>query len=175
MASNPRTGLFIGTTPLFDVGDLQDAEQTKELIIRLTQKINEMIIALNLKDTGYYVLNEFLNSQVFFPNPLLTDTTPQSPYFRQVYRLVVNFGALPNAGLKSVPHGLVPTALWSFTRIYGAATDPIGLNYIPLPYASPVLANNIELNVDAVNVNIITGSDRTNFTTTYVILEYIKS
>jgi hypothetical protein len=43
-----------------------------------------------------------------------------------------------------------------------------------LPYASPTDADNIELSVDVTNVSITTGSDRTGFTTTYIVLEYIK-
>ena len=89
--------------------------------------------------------------------------------------MVINFGALPNAGTKSVPHNIPINGSYTFTRIYGAASDTTGLNYIPLPYASPTAANNIELNLDATNVNIITGSNRSNFNITYVIVEYITS
>lgn len=173
--ANPKTGLFLGTTPLFDVGDLNNTAQARELIIRLTQKINDVINTLNLADKGYYFQQEFVNGQVFFPNPALTATSQQTPLPRQVFRKVINFGALPNAGTKSVAHGLVPTALWTFTRIYATASDTTGLTYIPIPYASPVLVNNIELNVDAVNVNITTGSNRTNYNFCFVILEWLKN
>lgn len=175
MASDARTGLFLQKTPLFDVGDLNNEAQGKQLIVNLSRDFNDAISAINLKDTGYYVLETFCCGQVFFANPNLTATTPQTRLNRQVFRKVINFGPLPNAGMTSVPHGLVPTALWSFTRIYATASDPIGLNYIPIPYASPVLANNIEINVDAVNVNIITGSNRTAFTICYVILEWLEN
>ncbi len=175
MASNVKTGLFLSTTPIFDVGDLNNAQQSKELIIRLTQKINDIILSLNLCDKGYYTLTEFVNGQVFFPDPNLGATTPLQPLFRQVFRLVVDTGQLPNAGALVVPHNLKPTDRWSFTRIYGAASDTTGFNYIPLPYASLVLADNISLDVDATNVTITTGSDRTNFNMSYVVLEYIKN
>jgi hypothetical protein len=49
------------------------------------------------------------------------------------------------------------------------------MQYIPLPYASPTLVNNIQLSVDATNVTITTGIDYSAYTVTYVILEYIKS
>jgi len=136
--------------------------------------VNQLSLALNTKDSGYYALTEFINGQVWFPDPALTSSTLQKPTLRQVFRRVVNFGALPNTGTKSVAHGLTITAGFSFTRIYGCATDP-STTFIPLPYASPVLADNIELWVDAANVNIKTGKDRTGFTTTYAIIEYIKS
>lgn len=87
--------------------------------------------------------------------------------------MVVDFGALPNTGTKSVPHNITVTGSTIWTRYYATATYP-GSSGIPIPYASPTLANNIEINVDATNVNITTGSDRTAYTTTYVILEYLQ-
>ncbi len=136
--------------------------------------INQMSLALNTKDSGYYALTEFINGQVWFPDPALTSSTSLAPTLRQVYRKVINTGTLANSGTTTTAHGLTITAGFSFTRIYGAATDP-STTFIPLPYASPVLADNIELWVDAVNVNIKTGKDRTGFTTSYVIVEYIKN
>ncbi len=173
--SSVGPGLFIPTTPTFDVGDLKDMESLKELVIRLSQSINNISISLNLKDSGYYVLEEFVNGQVYFPNPLLTDTTPQQPIVRQVFRKIIDFGPLPNAGTKVVPHGIAPDATFTFTRIYATASDPIGLQYRPIPFASTVaIALNIELSVDALNVIITTGTDRTVFTRVFVVLEYIK-
>jgi hypothetical protein len=36
------------------------------------------------------------------------------------------------------------------------------------------LNENIKLDVDAVNVNITTGINRTNYNVCYIVLEYIK-
>lgn len=178
--ANPNSyGAFVPTTNVWDVAELYQVDvkspEFKELLVRLYQNINNIAISLNLRDAGYYNTSEFVNGQLFFPNPLLDSTTTSAPTFRQVIRKVINFGFLPNTALKSVAHGIPINNDYTFTRIYGAASDTVGHTYIPLPYASPVLANNIELYVDAVNVNIVTGSDRTNFDVCYVILEYIRS
>lgn len=178
--ANP--GLFVPTTNIWDVTDLENIDinspEFKDLLVSLYQNLNSMALALNLKDTGYYTIEEFLNSQVFFPNPTLTSTGSQTPVYRQVFRTVVNFGALPNNSTKSVAHNIqivAPAAnQYSFTRIYATATDPVNHLYIPIPYASTTAADIIELNVDATNVNITTHSDKTNYTLTYVVLEYIK-
>lgn len=138
----------------------------------IPETLNLMSLVLNTKDTGYYPLTEFINGQLWFPDPALSSSTATAPTYRQVYRKVINTGALPNTGTSSVAHGITITATTSFTRIYGAATDP-STTFIPLPYASPVDAENIALYVDAVNVNITTGNDRTGFTTSYVVLEWI--
>ena len=175
-------GLFIPTTINYDVSQIQDmdvkSKEFKELIVRLVQAYNVTAMAVNLKDTGYYTLEEFLNSQVFFPNPTLTSKTAQTPVFRQVFRKVVDFGTLPNNATKTVAHGINIIApantMYSFTKIYATATDPVGFNYIPIPYASSVAADIIELKVNATNVSITTVSNKTAFTKTYVVLEYIK-
>lgn len=182
MASFPPQlgpGAFVPLTDIFDAQRIYDLEvgsdEFKEFLVRLRQSMNDIAMILNIKDTGYYVDQEFVNGQAFFPDPTLSSTTSQTPVLRQVFRTVVNFGTLPNTGTTTVAHGIdiVAAVAFTFTRIYGAATDP-NTEFIPLPYASPTDADNIELSVDATNVIITTGSDRTAFTTTYVILEYIK-
>jgi hypothetical protein len=140
----------------------------------LRQSINNIAILLNGKDSGDYPLSEILSCQAWFPNPALNANTPQQPIQRQAFRKVINFGALPNTATKSIPHGITINANTTFTHIYGCATDPSTL-FIPLPYASPIAAENIAVFVDPVNVNVTTGSDRTAFTTTYIIVEYLQN
>jgi hypothetical protein len=177
MANQISSGLFVPTTNVWDVQQLYDVDVTspqfKELLVRLYQNINNISTALNLKDTGYYLDQEFVNGQLFFPNPAYNSSTPLDPGFRQVWRLVINFGQLPNTAAKSVAHGLTINAGVTFTRIYATASDTTGFNYIPIPYSSAAGASNIELNVDATNVIITTASDRTNYNICYVVLEYL--
>ncbi len=179
-----NTGSFVATTNIWDVQRIQEvdvkSEEFKELLVRLYQNINNICLALNIKDVGYYSTTEFLNGQLFFPVQTVTDLTEKSQTYRQVFRTVVDFGALPNAGSKSVAHNIAinpaePTT-YSFTRIYAAASNGIAQNsFIPIPFASPVLNENIKLEVTDTVVTITTGIDRTSYTTCYVILEYIKS
>ena len=174
------TGLLVPTNYTWAIEQIDNAEIDeklkelfRQLLVRLYQDVNIIQVNLNAKDTGQYLLTPFLCGQQFFPNPLLNSSTSTNADGRTVFREVVNFGGLPNAGAKAVPHNIYLNKGFTFTRIYGAASDTTGLNYIPLPYASPTLVNNIELNVDGTNINIITGSNRTNFGTCYVVLEYI--
>lgn len=179
MAVRNNVGSFIPTTNVWDPLQLNQIQgitpEFRELLIRLYQNLNLMAIAVNTKDTGYYPLSEFINGQLFFPNPLLNSGTSTFPAYRQVFRIVINFGALPNATTKSVAHGLTVDTATTFTRIYATASDTTGLTYIPIPYASASGIDDIEINVDVTNVNITTASDRTNYNVTYVILEYIKT
>lgn len=173
--ANIQLGAFVPSTQLWQIGeeDLK-GDALKELIVRLYQQINLIAVVLNVKDTGLYPLEEFINGQQFFPNPAYDSTTGTNPAQRQVYRKVINFGALPNTGTTNVAHGLTITTGYTFTRIYGCTSDTAGSSYLPLPFASPTLVENIKLSVDATNVSITTGSDRTAYTVTYVILEYLK-
>lgn len=176
---NPTQGQFTPTTYIWDVSDIQRSNlspEQKELFIRLYQNLNRMQLALNDKDFGLYHTLETINGQMFFPNPAYNSSTPQYPTFRQDYRKVINFGALPNAGTTSVAHNITITPNTTFTRIYATASDTTGNNFIPIPYASTTdSAHNVELNLDGTNVNIITGTNRSNFNICYVVVEYLQT
>jgi hypothetical protein len=176
---NKDQGAFIPTTQLWDVTEIYEEnvgnEPLKELLVRMYQNLNRMALSLNVKESGYYDTQEFVTGQQYFPLPGLNSSGTRVPDYRQTFRKVVNFGGLPNAGTTNVAHGINCDANTIFTRIYGVATDPTGgFSYLPLPYASTTLINNIELSVDGTNVTVITGIDRTAYTICYVICEYIK-
>ena len=152
-------GMFIPTTwPI--------PEDQEELGIRLYQYLNNISMAINLKDTGFYVLTEFANGQNFFPNPTLAPGDANYLVYRPGNRIAINFGALPNTATKSVAHGISITTSTSFTRIYATASNPVGLLYFPIP--------SIWISVDATNVNITTTANMTAYTICYVILEYLQ-
>lgn len=171
--TNP--GLFVPTTPMFDVGQLEDPKLLKQLVVQLIQSINNISLALNQKDSALYYQEEFVNGQTYFPNPALSSTTPQTPSPRQVFRTVVNMGQLPNAGAIAVPHNIPNIdSNFSFTRIYATASNPVGLVYIPIP-STNIAGSITAIAVDAVNVNIGTNWNATAFTICYAVLEYIKN
>lgn len=175
-------GLYVPTTNVWDsvqiiTTDINDP-MFKDLIVRLYQNINQIALALNVKDTGYYDTLELINGQAFFPNPAYSSNTQVAPIYRSVFRKVINFGALPNAATKSVAHGIEPVGLnngFTFTRIYGTASNTAAQTYIPLPYSSSTLNENIKLNVDGTNVNVTTAIDYSAYTVTYIILEYLRT
>ncbi len=146
-------------------------EETSEKDVKLRQYLNEIATATNTKDSGIYDAVETITGQSFLPT--FSTQTAASATYRTVFRKVIDFGALPNTATKSVAHGITLGTTLSATKIYGAATN-VGTSLIPLPYASPTLADNIELNLDATNVNVTTGSNRTTYTRTFIVVEYIK-
>lgn len=183
-----RAGSFVQTTQVWDQAQLEQVNvnsvEFKRLLVRLYQNVNQIALVLNTKETGAYYEQEFVTGSLFFPNPAntLSSLMPIAPVERQVSRAVVNFGALPNTGLKSMPHQLSVGPQWTFVKIYGCATNPTLIPtpspnqaFIPIPYvdATGVIANNIELYVDQTNVNIQTAADYSAWTVTYVVIEWI--
>lgn len=178
MSSNQQNnmGLFVPTTNIYEIEQIQqqglDKELLRNIFVHLYQDMCNVAVALNLKDSAYYPLEEFMNGQVYFPNGNVVNPNYSG---RQVFRTVINFGALPNTTTIAVAHNISVFNSFSFTRIYGCSTNPITQEFIPLPYASAsAVANNIELKVDSTNVYITTGANQSAYTITYVILEYLK-
>lgn len=175
--SDNLQGNFLPTTQVWDVSQIESTDVTspefKELIVRLYQNLNNHAMAVNAKDTGSYDTQEFVNGQTFFASSG-SDSSTSSNEGRQVFRKVINFGSLPNNTTKTVAHDVSISDDVSFTRIYGTTNDKIAHSYLALPYATSTAADIIELYVDGTNVAIKTGKDRTSYTVTYVILEYLK-
>lgn len=122
---------------------------------------------INRKDNGQYESIEIQNNQTF------PGADPQNK--RMIFRKIVDCGALPNTATKTVAHGIANFSEIRVTRLYGAATNP-GVAAIPLPYlASSGFANSLEMYIDAINVILIAGIDRTAYTSTFVIIEYYRT
>jgi hypothetical protein len=177
MAQTQNFGIFVPTTNIWDVTNLSNVDPAlKELLVRMYQNINNISIALNLKDSGVYNTQPFVTGKTLFPNPALTSASSTVPAMRPIMRAFIPYlQPLPNATFVNIPHNLVINSSWSFIDIYGVGNDPVGKNYIPLPYASPTPANNIEVAVNATDIVVTTGSNRSNFTVNYFVLEYVTS
>ena len=137
---------------------------------QITEYYNDIAVKVNTKDRGYYPEDyEIINCQRFF-----TAGNPQA--YREVFRKVINFGTLPNAGAGNVAHGIANYANCTFTRIFATATDP-GLNAIHIPHinvAAP--ADSVQLDVGPVNVTITTTTaNYVGYTECYVVLEYVRT
>lgn len=177
MANQLDIGAFLPTTAVFDTRSLGkmnvNSVEFKEFLVLQYQNFNNIANVVNVKDTGYYLTTEINTSQQWFQ---ITTSPADTSLTRNTHRVVVNFGALPNAATKSVAHNIegFTAAVASWTKTLGMATNPAGLG-LPLPYSALVLNQNIEVNVDSTNVNITTAIDYSAFTITYVILELLKS
>lgn len=144
-------------------------EDLPQMRIRLRQYLNEIASALNYKENNVYVGIETSANQLYLP--IVTSGGLQ---YRSVFRVTVDFGALPNATTKSVPHNIPIDADYTVTHLYGAATDPVTFNFIPIPFAAITDNENIELMVTATDVSITTGIDYSAYTRAQVVIEYLR-
>jgi len=160
-----KVGQYVGTTQILDTGLFDEVDINsavfKEILIKLSQTVNSLSMAVNAKESGQYYLTEFVNSNVYF-----NETSTSQFDLRPVFRKVVNVGALA-AGAKNTAHGLTIGSTWSFTRMYGAASNTTTNKYYPIPGASLLLS------CDATNV-IVTNNTGLAFTKCMVVLEYLK-
>lgn len=137
-------------------------ENPKDLRYALNDIYQSIASTVNTKEGALYVPIEKLTSGQYF-----TSGNPQLN--RAVYRMVVDFGALPNAGTKSVAHNISGwDSNYRLTRAYGAATDPIGIEALPVPNDGIFLKNN------ATDVTVTTTANFSAFTESTIVLEFTK-
>lgn len=170
---------FLETTQVLKLNRLDPSNSTFSTDLR--NYLNLLTLTLNTKESGYYPQEEILNGQLFYPDYTnFVSSTSGNLQYRPIYRITVDTGALANAGTSTTPHGItfspaLPAATtFRATRIYGAATDPATHTMLPLPYASPTLNQNISVYLDTTNVYITTGINRSAFTLSQIVIEYIK-
>lgn len=169
LPGNPNN--FIPETYIFP------ADNFEEYDVKLRQYLNNMAAAVNTKDSGLYTDEEVVTGQQFLP--LFSTSTSTSLNYRDVYRKVIDFGALPDNTIKTVPHGISTTQDFSVVKFYGGATQP-GISTlqsaIPIPFADATPpSNHVQLMMDATNIIIETRSSTyILYTRCFVVVEYIK-
>ena len=92
---------------------------------------------------------------------------------KKIYRKTINFGALPNAARKEVSHGI--SNLSYITNIYGITYSPNRGLYFNVPFPSYTAESAFNVVATSSVVYIETARDRSDFTQTYITIEYTKS
>ncbi len=142
-------------------------EDARQFLVEHLKKISN---GVNAREVGFFLDEELLSGKSFIPG-VTASGNPQ--VFRSVLRKVIDFGQLPNAGTKAVPHGIIFDSNFTLVQLYGATTDPVNLQGFGLGHAAQA-PNQIELYIDAVNVVVITGTNRSSFTRTFIVIEYLQ-
>lgn len=88
-----------------------------------------------------------------------------------IYKKTINFGTLPNATEKTVPHGI--SNLHRVIKVEGYAYN--NDVFFPLPFPWTNASSSVGILIGATTINLGTGLDRTGFTETYITLYYTKS
>lgn len=141
----------------------------------LVEQLKRISNAINIREIGWFIDEELLSGKAFIPGSQNIDNLSTSQVFRQVLRKVIDFGALPAAGTKSVPHEIMFTDNFTLVQLFGAATDSLGLVAIPIPEGDPTgLGNQVRLDMDATNVNITVGVDLSAYNRCFVTIEFMQ-
>jgi hypothetical protein len=139
------------------------SDDPQELRYDINDLYQTIASAVNNKIGGLYVPQEKINSQQYF-------NSANVQQYKSVYRMVVDFGALPNAGTKSVAHNIPGwTSSFRLTCAYGASTDPSALEAVPIPNEG------IFLKINDTYAIVTTSSNFSAFTDTTIVIEYTKA
>lgn len=102
-----------------------------------------------------------------------SSTEVEAPYKwidgKTIYRKTISIGALPNNGLKQVAHGI--SGMTYCISLTGTAMSDTTV--LPLPYSSPTLAYNIQLNLANTKLEVTSAVDRSGFIG-YATALYVK-
>jgi len=141
----------------------------------IVEQLKKIANAVNVREIGFFLDQELLTGKSFIPGVSIVSDGGSSQQFRTILRKVIDFGPLPAAGTKSIPHGITFDANFTLIQMWASATDPVALVAFPIPYADPIaLINAVSLTIDATNVNITVGINRSSFTRCFVFIEYIQ-
>ncbi len=166
MSTNVSSQQFESYVPIYDT--VPDKwEDAQPFLVETLKKISN---AVNIREIGWLLDEELLSGQQFFPG----NSSANDQQFRSVLRKVIDFGPLPNATTKSVPHFITFDINFSLMQLYAAATDPVAFIAIEIPFSSPTLNENIKITMDAMNINITTGINYNSYTRVYVFISYIQ-
>lgn len=91
---------------------------------------------------------------------------------KKIYRKVINTGELPNANGKTINHNI--SNIDNILNINGWTYRNTDNVFLPLPNAA---SDNTSITCysNKTNIAIVTYSDRSSFTISYVIIEYTKT
>jgi hypothetical protein len=141
----------------------------------IVEQLKKLANAVNVREIGFFLDQEVLAGKLFIPGVNIASGGGSSQQFRTVLRKVIDFGALPNATFKAVPHGITFDANFTLIQMWASATDPTNLLALPIPFAAVPSANTpIQMFMDSTNIYITTSDNRSSYTRCYIILEFMQ-
>jgi len=161
---------FESYVPVYDVAP----ENLEDLRGFIVEQLKRHANAINLREIGFFLDQELLSGKAFIPGMNNVNNGGNSQQYRTVLRKVIDFGTLPNAGTKSVPHEITFDANFTLIQMFAAATDPTNFIAFPIPYDSAGGGDGVALFMNATNVVITTETNRSTYTRCFVVIEYMQ-
>lgn len=149
---------FEAFVPVYDTVP-ETWEEGRQFLVEQLKKISN---AVNVREIGWLLDEEYLSGQQFIPGANLTGESQQ---FRSVLRKVVVFPTGLIVGANSQAHNITFDANFTLMQLYGAATNSGTLVAVPLPNAVDTLS------MDATNINITSTAA---YNRCFVVVSYIQ-
>ena len=155
--TTPTAQDFEAFVPVYDTVP-ETWEEGRQFLVEQLKKISN---AVNVREIGWLLDEEYLSGQQFIPG---ANVTAESQQFRSVLRKVVDCSPLV-VGVNTFAHGIPFDANFTLMQLYGAATNSGTLVAVPLPNAVDTLS------MDATNINITATAA---YNRCFVVVSYIK-
>jgi hypothetical protein len=150
---------FEAYVPVYDAVP-EKWEDARPFLVEHLKKISN---AVNIREIGWLLDQEYLSGQSFIPGVIPTgNTTPAQ--FRSVLRTVINCSPLV-AGLNQFSHNITVDVNFTLIQLWGAATNSVTFVAEPLPNGTDTLS----INATKVLINTTAAWDRA-----YVVISYIQ-
>lgn len=140
----------------------------------MTEKIVDVQQLTNFKNEAdkVYATKEEARERYVVGAEILIGEWVENGVTYNLFRKVVDCGEMPNAGSKTVPHGI--TNFHRITHIFGSINKADNSNTLPLPFAATSANYNIYIAVGKNNITLQPGSDRTGYLAT-VVVEFARA
>ncbi len=153
----PSAQDFEAFVPVYDAVP-ETWEEGRQFLVEQLKKISN---AVNVREIGWLLDEEYLSGQQFIPS---LNNTGESQQFRSVLRKVIDFSPLV-IGVNSKQHNINFDTNFTLMQLYGAATSSGTLTAIPIPNGG----NTIDMDATNINITATAAYDRC-----FVVVSYIQ-
>ena len=128
-----------------------------DFVVKLTQYLRDIAKELRYKQTITQTSSEQIVGQ---------------EAGRTIFGKQIDFGALPNASTKCVPHGITLSLNFRWRKISAIAQQPDGVGFA-IPFAGCTAEGTVNIYCTDTNVCVQACGDRSSFSIVTIFLEYI--
>jgi hypothetical protein len=126
----------------------------------LAEDLKKMSNAINIREIGWFLDEELLSGKSFIPGTTAPGDNPGT--FRQIFRKVINFGAIA-PGANTEPHGITFDINFTLIQLWASATNSTTFNAV-------TFSNPDTITMNATNIIITSGG---TFNRAFAFVEYL--
>jgi len=152
--TSPDSAIFESYVPVYNTVP-EDWEKARPMLVEALKMISN---AVNIRQIGWLLDEEYLNGQSFIPGVINTDQ------YRSVLMKVVNMTPLI-PGLNSTSHGITVDANFTLMNLYVSVTNP------GTPIAATITGDPAILNINSTHINVTTAGA---WAKAYAFVTYIQ-